>query len=957
MPPTPPRRSLPIPRQLDFFSATDVSPGYRALALGISGLARSGVGVANNQAERERRAKVEKDAEDRKIIFDTFTDWDHKGIIFSEENKTNPESVKDFDALSSAYKEAFHKKHSGNTDLIAMFDTGLAQRYNRSLLHHIETENFNKSQAIALSIGEKVLTIKESFHSRVDLTAMNTQVEELNATIADGVNAGTIDPKVAVKMRLDVNNIPTAAMFRLLTNEQWPAVLDFLDSPEAKAIPEPTFGEIKRSATAGQKTNNNFLKKKAADVAEGFFDDLRNKGIRGTVYNKEDVLSLYKDPVRRDLMEKHLDSEEYKAIKYFNYANKVKAGTSREMLEVQREIKTPLRSTYTTEELEAGKWQNDKEVEKDIKTLIIEQNTLRREDPYSFYSQNAKVQGLQQRLNSTKDPEEIRALSSEIRKTILMLQEMDNVPLHNQSVMSPEMAEDFVDNLNNMDSEQIINEVGIFLQLFGEDFPTAFQDLLKLDEGKGVNGSVFVTAMHTDTENGSVPKWLNTALAAQGTDFSFLPEESIDAVNGYVPDNILYKNFIANKVLSNPGAKNMTSGLHEFLTNYALALLGPKMAKKKDPFSRSNFEEETVADVSKLVFGQFIFTLIDGEPMMIPKKYRTKDKSLKEYTPNELEFLPSYLEILKGVLDWRSFDVRGLATATSMPWDLDRNLKWHLLETGIQDETTFIVDPTTDSVTLYHGYDIGETPQAVMAWVRDENGEIVKDETGKNVSEPYSFKFSEVLETRYSNMAALRAIYPTMSVQELIRQAGVFSMYGKHKDARAAISLKSIEARGAFDFLLESEITTLREEYPWVERAISEDLSIGDSSVLTAVERDDRSGQWMVFPTIRKDSSGNLEEKELREAQRIAVENQDFIPVRSLEEGQRISKGLSTYLGTGEVSPLETPTSIDPMSREQIEWTASGRPVRKEHEEFELPDMAEEEFSKEVKKLIGILEI
>ena len=924
MPPTPPRRSLPLPRQLDFFSATDVSPGYRALALGISGLARSGVGVANNQAERERRAKVEKDAEDRKIIFDTFTDFDHKEIIFSEENKTNSESVKDFDAFASVYKEAFHKNHSGNTDLIAMFDTGLAQRYNRGLLHHIETENFNKSQAIALSIGEKVITIKESFHSRVDLTAMNTQVEELNATIADGVNARTIDPKVAVKMRLDVNNIPTAAMLRLLTNEQWPAVLDFLDSPEAQVIPEPTFGEIKRRATAGQKTNNNFLKKKAADVAEGFFDDLRNKGIRGTVYNKEDVLSLYKDPVRRDLMEKNLDSEEYKAIKYFNYANRVKGATSREMLEVQREINTPLRSTYTTEELEAGKWQNDKEVEKDINTLIIEQNTLRREDPYSFYSQNAKVQGLQQRLNSTKDPEEIRALSSEIRKTNLMLQEMDNVPLHSQSVMSPKMAEDFVDNLNNMDSEQIINEVGIFLQLFGEDFPTAFQDLLKLDEGKGVSGSVFVTAMHTDTENGSVPKWLNTALAAQGTDFSFLPEESIDAVNGYVTDNILYKNFIANKVLSNPGAKNMTSGLHEFLRNYALALLGKKMAKKKDPFSRSNFEEETVADVSKLVFGQFIFTLIDGEPMMIPKTYRTKDKSLKEYTPNELEFLPSYLEMLKGVLDWRSFDVRGLATATSMPWD---------------------------------GYDIGETPQAVMAWVRDENGEIVKDETGKNVSEPYSFKFSEVLETRYSNMAALRAIYPTMSEQELIRQAGVFSMYGKHKDARAAISLKSVEARGAFDFLLESEITTLREEYPWVERAISEDLSIGDSSVLTAVERDDRSGQWMVFPTIRKDSSGNLEEKELREAQRIAVENQDFIPVRSLEEGQRISKGLSTYLGTGEVSPLETPTSIDPMSREQIEWTASGRPVRKEHEEFELPDMAEEEFSKEVKKLIGILEI
>ena len=71
-----------------------------------------------------------------------------------------------------------------------------------------------------------------------------------------------------------------------------------------------------------------------------------------------------------------------------------------------------------------------------------------------------------------------------------------------------------------------------------------------------------------------------------------------------------------------------------------------------------------------------------------------------------------------------------------------------------------------------------------------------------------------------------------------------------------------------------------------------------NESVRTAVEQHPEYG-WMVFPTIRLEDGG-LKKHRLKKAMQIAIDNNDFIPVDSLEEGNRISKGFSERLSLNE---------------------------------------------------------
>ena len=104
----------------------------------------------------------------------------------------------------------------------------------------------------------------------------------------------------------------------------------------------------------------------------------------------------------------------------------------------------------------------------------------------------------------------------------------------------------------------------------------------------------------------------------------------------------------------------------------------------------------------------------------------------------------------------------------------------------------------------------------------------------------------------------------------------------------------------------EDYVKSLRMKYPWVERAVSSGLRLGDKSGFTAVEYDDELKQWMVFPTVRRkrDKKGKpkneLEQLELRKAQKMAKKNKDYIPVPSLEAGQLVSHGFSRYQGMRE---------------------------------------------------------
>ena len=87
----------------------------------------------------------------------------------------------------------------------------------------------------------------------------------------------------------------------------------------------------------------------------------------------------------------------------------------------------------------------------------------------------------------------------------------------------------------------------------------------------------------------------------------------------------------------------------------------------------------------------------------------------------------------------------------------------------------------------------------------------------------------------------------------------------------------------------EDYVKSLRIKYPWVERAVSSGLRTKkNQSVFTQVEYDDELKQWIVFPRVRRtrDSKGNptkkLKEYGIREAQKMAKERKDYIPVHSL---------------------------------------------------------------------------
>ena len=100
---------------------------------------------------------------------------------------------------------------------------------------------------------------------------------------------------------------------------------------------------------------------------------------------------------------------------------------------------------------------------------------------------------------------------------------------------------------------------------------------------------------------------------------------------------------------------------------------------------------------------------------------------------------------------------------------------------------------------------------------------------------------------------------------------------------------------GVIEPLGKRETKKLAKEYSWLNRAMTDPARTdANESVRTAVEYHPEHG-WMVFPTIRKEG-GKLKEYSLKQAKKLAIDYKDYIPVNSVEEGNRISKGFSLRL-------------------------------------------------------------
>ena len=111
-----------------------------------------------------------------------------------------------------------------------------------------------------------------------------------------------------------------------------------------------------------------------------------------------------------------------------------------------------------------------------------------------------------------------------------------------------------------------------------------------------------------------------------------------------------------------------------------------------------------------------------------------------------------------------------------------------------------------------------------------------------------------------------------------------------------------VEDRLIDSFILgEDFVNTLRMKYPWVERAVSSGLRLGNKSVYTMTTEID--GQHMVIPTVRRkrDKNGNplnqLEQLSDKKAIEMALKNKDFIPAPSGTAAEYISRGFSNYQG------------------------------------------------------------
>ena len=100
----------------------------------------------------------------------------------------------------------------------------------------------------------------------------------------------------------------------------------------------------------------------------------------------------------------------------------------------------------------------------------------------------------------------------------------------------------------------------------------------------------------------------------------------------------------------------------------------------------------------------------------------------------------------------------------------------------------------------------------------------------------------------------------------------------------------------------EDYVSEMRIKYPWVERAVSSGLRLGNKSVYTRTFEVD--GQHMVVPTVRRkrDKSGKpmdqLVQMSDSDALEMALRQQDFIPAPSPEAAEYISRGFSNYQGS-----------------------------------------------------------
>ena len=97
------------------------------------------------------------------------------------------------------------------------------------------------------------------------------------------------------------------------------------------------------------------------------------------------------------------------------------------------------------------------------------------------------------------------------------------------------------------------------------------------------------------------------------------------------------------------------------------------------------------------------------------------------------------------------------------------------------------------------------------------------------------------------------------------------------------------------DFIDENYLGVLRGKYNWFNRAMTSpnNRTKDNSTVSTAVEFVPDYG-WILFPTIREvKQTGELTQLSLDEAKMLSLERGDFIPIKDMDEGNRLSEGLS----------------------------------------------------------------
>lgn len=335
----------------------------------------------------------------------------------------------------------------------------------------------------------------------------------------------------------------------------------------------------------------------------------------------------------------------------------------------------------------------DQQVYENLMKVADQQVRLLHEDPFTYSRQNPLAdEAWKQVENLPKDasPETVVRITETALETSAAIQRQLGVPENSISVMSRDSARTLAGQLNQGTPEQVQQTLSLMSRTYGEFYPRAFADLVRLPEGERANAGMQLVALHVGKP------FLADFIQVMRTPMADIRVEPQDwsSIKEYLFDDPGMVGLRGAMLSANPGNAKLTSDYQDAIGKYAASIYSRGMSKNP---------KQAVKDASMmLISSEYGFININDTPVAIR---RTQGQSkLTDHDVNEIGYyMGRYTrDINPATLDRSKFFI---------PKEISQDAALRTMRMSLDADSFWVTNPENDGATLYvHGLEGSVSP-------------------------------------------------------------------------------------------------------------------------------------------------------------------------------------------------------------------------------------------------------